>query len=319
VMREPTFSKEEFERVKRAMVEDYRSQLKEPGPLATQAMARKLSPHAKDNLRYVASIDELAANYDAVTLEQIRKLYEEQVGGAIGELVVVGDFDPDSTVRQVQTLLDGWKTTVPYQRIATPANTTIEGGSIVIDTPDKANAVFLAGHMLAQKTRDADYPALVVGNYILGKPSAPSRLWTRLREKEGLSYDVRSMFIAGSQDPDGGFAISAICNPANMPKVRKAIAEEIERLLKDGVTQEELDAAKKAILTGRRTFSDGEIVDKLSSDLHDGDSFAAYVERTRKISELTVEQVNAALRKHMQPKKLVIVEAGDFRKSEPQR
>jgi zinc protease len=84
----------------------------------------------------------------------------------------------------------------------------------------------------------------------------------------------------------------------------------------EGVTREEVDAAKKAILAKRRTFTDEQIVVQLAFALFNSDSLEGYAERNRKLGEVTVDQVNAALRKHLQPKNLVIVEAGDFRKTE---
>jgi zinc protease len=231
---------------------------------------------------------------------------------------VVGDFEPDETLRQVGAVLSGWKTATPYRRVSGSNDTSRNGSFESIDTPDKANAVYCAAHLLAQRYTDPDYLALVVGNQILGRESG-SRLWDRVRERDGLSYTVSSSYSAGLLDPEGGFEFYAICNPANIAKVRAAVAEEIERLLKDGVTRTELDAAKKALRAEWRTFSDGEIVTKLANDLVSGDSFAASAKRLRKLETLTVEEVNAALRKHLQPKKLVIVEAGDFRKPENPR
>ena len=318
VLREPTLPKEEFETLKREAVEDLRAGLKEPGPLAYRALARKLHPYGKDDLRYRATTEESIARCEAVTLDQLRDLYETQIGGANGELVAVGDFDPDQTVRQVETVLAGWKTTAPYRRVTGSNDTSRDGSYESIDTPDKASAVYCAAHLLAQRYTDPDYVALKVGNQILGR-SGGSRLWDRVREKDGLSYTVYSTYSAGQLDPEGAFMFYAICNPANIAKVRAAVAEEIDRLLKDGVTRDELEATKKALLADWRTFSDGEIITKLASDLVSGDSFAAYTERTRKLEALTVEQVNAALRKRLQPKKLVVVEAGDFRKTEAQR
>ncbi|VTR92765.1 peptidase m16 domain-containing protein : Peptidase M16 domain protein OS=Planctomyces limnophilus (strain ATCC 43296 / DSM 3776 / IFAM 1008 / 290) GN=Plim_0240 PE=3 SV=1: Peptidase_M16: Peptidase_M16_C: Peptidase_M16_C [Gemmata massiliana] len=318
VLREPTFPKDEFETLRRAKIESLRGALKDPESLAVRALVRKLQPHPRGDVRYTPTIEEAIARYEAVTLEQVRKVYTEQLGGTSGELAVVGDFDPEPTVRQVQELLDGWKTGTPYQRIASAVGTRTDGGTEVINTPDKENAVYLAGHMLTVRDTDPDYPALMVGNYILGNPMA-SRLWDRVREKDGLSYSVQSIFSPGDLDPVATLEFVAICNPANMPKVRRAMTEEIERLLKSGVTREELDAAKTAILTNRRTFTDAEIVAKLMDDLFTGDSFKAFAGRSRKVRELTVEDVNAALRKHIDPKKLVVVEAGDFRPAEKSR
>ncbi|QJW94928.1 M16 family metallopeptidase [Frigoriglobus tundricola] len=318
VLREPALSKEELETLKRATTERLRARLKEPNALAYRALVRKLHPYGKADLRYRPTLEESVARYEAVTVDQVRKLYATQVGGAHGELVVLGDFDPDEAARQVEAVLSDWKAGAPYRRIVS-SNDTSRGGSFEsIDTPDKASAVYYAAHLLAQRYTDPDYVALTVGNQILGR-SGGSRLWDRVREKDGLSYTVYSSYSAGDLDPEGGFEVYAICNPANIAKVRTAVAEEIERLLKGGVTRAELEATKKALLDEWRTFSDREIITKLASDLVSGDSFAGFIERRRKLEALTVEQVNAALRKHLQPEKLVIVEAGDFRKPEARR
>src|SRR5262249_55239239 len=140
---------------------------------------------------------------------------------------------------------------------------------------DQAN--YKAAHMVAHRLSDPDVPALMVGNHIL----SVARLWQRLREKDGLSYGAGSSFTPGELDPAGAWQFSASCNPANMPRVRQAMAEEIARILKDGVTPQELADAKKAFLADR-TFSDGEIVGMLASELTGSDNFAAYTDRLKK-------------------------------------
>ena len=82
-----------------------------------------------------------------------------------------------------------------YQDIA-PLNKSLE-------TPDKANAFFLAGVNLELRDDDPDYPALVLGNYMLGGGFLNSRLGTRIRQKEGLSYGVGTQLEAGSLDKSG--------------------------------------------------------------------------------------------------------------------
>ncbi len=50
----------------------------------------------------------------------MKTLYQTQVGGSHGELGVVGDFDPETTVRLVKEILAGWESKVPYKRIDAP-------------------------------------------------------------------------------------------------------------------------------------------------------------------------------------------------------
>ena len=73
-------------------------------------------------------------------------------------------------------------------------------------TADKANAYFLAGLNLYVSDDDADYPALVLGNYLLGGGFLNSRLATRIRQKEGISYGINSGFAASSYEPHAAWS-----------------------------------------------------------------------------------------------------------------
>src|SRR5205085_4867850 len=117
-----------------------------------------------------------------------------------------------------------------------------------INTPDKANANYLAALNFPMRDDDADYPAMVIGNYIFGAGALSSRLGDRIRQKEGLSYGVSSGFSADPFDPRASLRINAICNPTNIEKVEKCVREELDRLLKDGVTEDELNKAKQGYL-----------------------------------------------------------------------
>jgi zinc protease len=317
VLREPTFPKEEFETLKRATIEQVRSRLNETNALAGVTLLRKLDPRSEDHVRYVPTLEERIARLEATTVDQVRQLYGELLGGQCGELAVVGDFDPDQVLRQMQDILKDWKARTTYKRIPAPANTEVGASYDVIETPDKANAIYAAAHVIALRDTDADHAALLVVNYLLG--GAPSsRLWKRIREQEGLSYHVDSAYSADALDPAAIFAFSAICNPKNMPKVRKAMAEEIDKVLKEGVTAAEVEDAKQAILEQRKGLTDGQIAGLLSDYLFLGQTFADRAERNHKISQVTVKQVNAALRKHLRPERLIIVEAGEFKKAASQ-
>ena len=110
--------------------------------------------------------------------------------------------------------------------------------------------------------------------------------------------------------------MSAITNPANMEKVDKAIAEEMTRFLKDGASEKEVSEAKKAYLEAEKNgrSTDGALAGLLTDQLYAGRTSAYTADFEKKVSELTPEQVNAAFRQHVDPKRLVIIQAGDFKK-----
>src|SRR5262249_51534152 len=121
VLREPALSPSEFELVKRSELAGIERGRTEPASLAANRLARTLSPYPKEDPRYVATIDEQIERLGAVTLEQVQLLHDGYLGGQAGELVAVGDFDPEEMVKGVAGVLHGWKAGRPYARIDTPA------------------------------------------------------------------------------------------------------------------------------------------------------------------------------------------------------
>jgi zinc protease len=314
VLRQPSFPADEFEVLKRQSLETLRRSLKEPSALASRALNRALSPYPKDDVRYTPTIEESIARVEATTVEQVKKLYETQLGATVGELVVIGDFDPEATVVQMNKMLADWKSTVPFKRIERPAKTDVKGETIVIETPDKENAYWFGAELLAMKDSDPDDPALEIGNYVLGGSTLSSRLGDRVRQKDGLSYGVASQFSADDQDAHAEFVMYAICNPTNIDKVDKAIKEELDRLLKDGLSEAELEDAKKAYLAEQKVArgDDSQLASVLSSEMYAGRTLAFLADFEKKVAALKVAEVNKALKKNIDPKRLVIIRAGDF-------
>jgi zinc protease len=186
----------------------------------------------------------------------------------------------------------------------------------VLNTPDKANATYSAGIMLPVRDDDADYAALVIGNYILGGGTLSSRLGVRIRQQEGLSYGVSSSFSASSWEPRAMFSVTAICNPRNMARMEVCVKEELQRMMREGITADELTKARDGYLESLKVSraSDVAIAGTLGSLRHLDRTMQWQADMEKKIRALTPESVNAAMRKHIDPAKLVVVAAGDFEK-----
>ena len=260
--------------------------------------------------------EESAKRLEAVTLEQVIAIYEKQVGASSGELAIVGDFDAEPALAAVREILKDWKSDVPYKRIERRAAEVLVGSKENILTPDKANAVFLAGLAFPLKETDPDYAALRIGNFMFGGSTLSSRLGNRIRQKEGLSYGTTSSFNASTRDPNASFTVNAITNPLNIDKVEKAVAEELKEFLDNGPSQTELDDAKRAYLEAQKVGRTGDagIAGQIVSNLQLNRKFAHTSELEKKIEALTPEDVKAAFRKYVEPAKLVIIRAGDFKK-----
>jgi zinc protease len=184
----------------------------------------------------------------------------------------------------------------------------------MVETPDKANAYFVAGQGLQLKDEDADWPALMLGNFMLGGGFLNSRLATRVRQKEGLSYGVGSGMSAGAQDAVGSFTAYAIHAPENVQKLEAAVREEVERVVKEGFGAEELEKARAGLLEYRRTgrSRDSALAWQLAGYLYVGRTLAFDAELEAKLKALKPEDVKAALGRHLDWTKMTVVKAGDF-------
>jgi zinc protease len=305
---------EELEVIRAEQVTGLQSQLAEPDALAPLTVIRALSPYPRGDARYVASIAEEIEDVKKVTLADIREVYSQLIGGSVGELVAVGDFDPAMIKNQVERLVQDWRSAIPFERVASPANTMIDGQEKIIETPDKANSVFYASQQYAMRDDDPKYPALSIGNYILGAGALSSRLGDRVRQKEGLSYGVSSGLSSHPIDQRTSLTIFAITNPANRDKLVAVIREEIDKLLDGGITQEELDKAKKGYLESLQVArsNDQSLVQALSGSLFAKRTMAHDEKFEAQVAALKVEDVNDAVRQYIVPDRLVIATAGDF-------
>ena len=315
VFREPTFPAEELELLKREQIQQYTEALTDPTALASNAMDRKLSPYPQDDPRYSPTYAESIARIGAVTSADLTELYSSQVSGEAGQLAVVGDFDAAAVLKELDPMLANWTSPVKYARIENTAE-KVPGGKEVIDTPDKANAYYTAGQNVKVKDTDPAYPALAVGNYALGQAPLASRLSNRVRGQDGLSYTVRSYVSAGTLDDAGKFMMLAITNPTNMPKVETAMMEELTKFTTEGLGADELEQAKNAYLQALRVQrgNDSVLASQLATSLYAGRTFAFYAELEEAISKLQPADVKKAFDKAVDPKNLVIIEAGDFGK-----
>jgi zinc protease len=286
--------------------------------LASIEVARQLAPYDKDNIRYVPTLEERIDQARKVSVEDIRKLHQEQLSALHGEVTAVGDFDPDSLATAFDELFQGWKTDVAFERIPVPASTGVPGSLEEILTPGKANAVYYASEHIAMPDDHPDYPALVVGNYVMGASALSSRLGNRVRQQEGLSYSVGSGLNAHPIDERAVLTLYAICNPENKDKLLEVIREEIQLLLEKGITEDELASAKQGILQSSQVTrtEDRALASILGSTIFAGRDMGYYADFEDSISNLTKEQVDRALRSYIAPDRLVIRIAGDFEKAE---
>jgi zinc protease len=315
ILREPVFPSNEFDKLKQEMLTDIDAQKSEPQALAFNVFGRLSNNYDASDFRYIGTYEEQASLVNKVSVDDVKKFYNDFYNSQNAIVVFVGDFDKQVVVDEMTSALQNWSSN---EKFAYAQNKYYDAPAKLekINTPDKANATLAAGMNLDLKDDNADYPSLIMGNFVLGGGFLNSRLSTRIRQKEGLSYGVSSWLVAGERDSEGNFGSYAIYNPENGEKVMSAYHEEVDRLLKDGITAEELKDAKSGFLQSRERnrSSDEYLLDRLTRWTIIDRTFKWDSEMETKINGLTTEQINASMRKWLKPDKLIFVQAGDFKK-----
>ncbi|MFC3107459.1 M16 family metallopeptidase [Undibacterium arcticum] len=313
VLQQPSFPPAEFEQLRKQTLVGIESQRNEPETQASMAIGEHFNHYPKGDWRAFQSLDESIAELGKLTLDDVKAFHKDFYGASKGELAIVGDFDPAEISKIVEQSFGNWRSAAGYTRVP-ESYADIAPMRKNINTPDKENGVYTARVNLDLRDDDADYPALLVANYLIGGGAGmDSRLMQRIRQKDGLSYGVGSSLRAGSIDRNGSFAIQAIAAPRNLAKVDTAVQEELARLLKDGFSAEELARAKSGILQQRlqTRAQDGSLASAWVSNLYLDRTFAWSKALEDKIAALNVERVNAALRKALDPARMTVVIAGD--------
>lgn len=313
ILREPAFPASDFDQIRKQRIAQIDRGRTEPGTLASQALQSNLSPYPRTDVRHIPTIDEEIEDINKVTLDDVKQFHQKFYGASQGELVVVGKFETAAIEKAAAELLASWKSPSPYQRIVNSYK-EIQRINTKIETPDKENAQFSAGLRLRMRDSDPDYPAMVMANYMFGD-GITARLPDRVRNREGLSYSVSSNFTAPAEGDAAAFSASAISNPSNTPKVEASFMDELARTLRDGFTATELATAKHALYDDRvgSRSSDGGILNLISAREQYNRTLAWDEEMDKKLEAQTLDQVNSAFRRHVNPAAISIVKGGDFK------
>jgi zinc protease len=315
ILREPAFSQREFEQLVQQQIAAVEASRSEPQFLASNELNRRLNPFPRGHFRYVSTVDERLEDIKKVTLDQVRQFYRDFYGASDAKITISGQFDPAQLQKVVTELFGDWKSPAKFTRVS-QSYSKVDPTDQKIETPDKTNALFTAGMPARISDNDPDYPAIQLASFMFGGSGA-SRLFKRIRDKEGLSYGVFSTFSAPEIDDGGRFVVTAISAPQNVPKVEATFKEELALALKDGFTANEVAAAKTAWLEERNVGRTEE--PQLLATLTQRERFDRTLKWDEaleaKVAALTPDQVTQAFRRHIDPSALTVIRAGDFKKA----
>ncbi|MFZ6848843.1 M16 family metallopeptidase [Undibacterium sp. RuRC25W] len=318
-LRQPAFNANEFTQVVNAQLAQLEESGKDPQALAIDAVRSANNNWPVDDPRHYQSIAEKIAALKAVKLADVQAFWKEFYGinqnskDSQAQIAVVGEFDPASVKTQLESAFGAWKSDHDFQRLNKVYNQT-PAKEVHIQTPDKANAFFFASMNLPTSAQNPDYAALVMANYLLGG-NVNSRIFNRIRQKDGISYGGGSSYSASYLDEVGSFSAYAIYAPQNREKLETGMREEINRAVKEGFTAAELEDGKKSYLQERQLerSQDNLLAQELAANLFLDLTMQHDTETEKKISAVSVADLKAVLQKYLSYEKLTRVFGGDFK------
>jgi zinc protease len=313
MLREPAYPETEFELMKTARIKALENPPTEPTQLAAETLQRQLSPYSRGDVMYNPTREEQIAELQKLTLGDVKKFHDQFYGASFGVLAVVGPVDAGEVQRIAGGLLGDWKTSMTYSRIEAKYRKA-EAINRKIETPDKANAQFEAGVRFKMAETDPEYPAMLLAGYMFGGPIT-SHVSDRIRNREGLSYGANARVSIPAEGDSSMLTATVSLNPVNGPKVEFSYMDELRKTLKDGFTAAEVAEAKKAYLASRMVArsQDAALMNLLAQHEQQGRTMKWDELLEQRIQGLTVEQINAAFRKYIDPSAVSIVKAGDFK------
>ena len=317
MLKNPKFEISELDKIKTQRLAGLESSASDPQFLAVQRMRQINQVHSKGHPNYFPNIDEQIAMIKEVSIERIQSFYDNYYGiSDNASLVVIGSMDVDMIKTYFEDNFYDFKSDKPFSEIKNPHKQNVAANENII-TPDKKNA-FTIGMLSAKTTEvDKDNAALQIAGTIFGGGFLNSRVATRLRQQDGISYGAGAQ-VSIDSDPDdknSNLIIYAIYAPMNAEKVQIGFKEELERFIVDGITQEELDSALNGWVQGQTVSraKDNELSSLINNNLyfHRDMSFHAALES--QVSALTVEKVNAVIKKYFKSlDQWTVVNGGDF-------
>lgn len=319
VLREPVFVAKEFEVAKNRAVESVAARIRstDPAVLADRAINRHFAiPAPRGDLRYTYTDEEALEEWRKLNFADIENYYRANYGVSQGEIVIVGDFDPDVLQAALSKRFGTWQASPQYQHLDQPF---LNPAPLYkrIQTADRANAVYTARLNLPIGEQHPDRLALSMANALLGG-SDKARLSNRIRTQEGLSYGIYSNISLGWLDNWGTWTINGSFAPENRAKVEAMVREEIDLARSKGFSQSELDNEKEGLLRNLRAAlaNENTQIGMLQNLLRFGLPLKRAENDIAAVEALTLQQVNAALRLYLDPARLSVVVAGDFAKAE---
>lgn len=303
----PTFPEERVARERTRQIAEIKSAQDRPQTVASWTFNELVfagHPRHRPSLGYAETVSQLSRD-DLVNFHRRYFVPNNTL------LAVVGDISIEEAWKKLAAAFGAWEP----RKVEPPTLPTLQRQEKPLSKyvfMDKEQVNIYLGHLGIARA-NPDYYALEVMDTILGGgPGFTSRIPGHLRDEQGLAYATFSD-ITGSAGLDPGRFIAYIgTSPENLQKAIDGLVREIDIVVRESVTQTELEDAQ-AYLTGSFVFNfdtNGEIARfLLDAELY-GLGFDYIAQYPRRIRGVTVEDVARVAKRYLDPENYTLVVVG---------
>lgn len=245
VMEQGTFCRDFVESEKKNLIATIESEINDKRVYAASQLMKNMCKGDSFGLPRLGDKKDVEQITEKTLYEHYRKVLEESPV----QVFYVGSADP----QMVADLLEKEFVKIRRMPISAPEQTGFCGkeGEHITETMDVAQAKLCMGFVTPVTNRTERFAAMQVMNTVFGG-GMTSKLFMNVREKLSLCYSVGSAYYGTK----GIVTVSAGIDEEKETVARDEILAQLDACREGRITEEELTAAKEAVLSALRTVHD---------------------------------------------------------------
>ncbi len=305
-LREPDFPEDEIERIRARILTGLALRAQNPESMASltfDQIVYRGHPYSRPEDGHPDTVRNISR-------EDMRAFHRRFFGPRGMVVVVVGGVEPAQAIEKVSRVFGDWQNSGQPEMATLPPLRPLDGNlhrqAFIPGTSQSSIVMGVAG-----PPRNAPgFLAASLGNNVLGQFGMYGRIGEAVREKSGLAYYAYSS-LSGGVGPGPWYFVAGVA-PDNVERTIDLIRGEIERFIRQGISEEEL-ADSKANYIGRLPLSlesNAGVSAALISLKRYGlglDYYRTYADR---VNAVTREEILEVARQYLDPEKLAIAVAG---------
>lgn len=308
MMQSPTFEPTELKRIKLQTKNELIEHKENAKAIAQENFENNL--YVKGDRRYIDTPEQLAKAVDAITQTNLLKLHST----ALANIWTVTIGANAAVVTKIRSSVELCKKGVEPVVIKHHHGQKPRAQKTVLQNiPSKMNIEFAIGTSLPLTLHHPDYLPFVFGISVLGKWGGfTGRLMSTVREKEGLTYGIYARTESVEGDEQGHYRIMTFFAPDKAIQGITSTLRELKKIHKSGITQSEYERFQTIIQTQQTLLADSltRSVETLHGYLCADFSLKEIEEYRTRLLTVSRKEINAALKTHLHPDKLLISGAG---------